>query len=213
MVFQKIEHDLKEWNKLETQEQEKWVGRSKATGLLLGTLPFDEEKRLISELHSSDSSRKRQAMVRLSGLIDEQRNPTKKFFDAYDIRYSNINKNCPISSHARRVNPRKPNGRNERLIFRRGCLYMEEDFADYPKSGILFISFQNDIKIFEEMKRNIAQRKSALTESEERARIKNYYGQELPSKNSFDTLTLGGGYYFIPHIPGKRISQIGQQFF
>ena len=66
MVFQKIEHDLKEWSKLETQEQEKWVGRSKATGLLLGTLSVAEEKRLISDLHSSDSSRQEQAGIRLS---------------------------------------------------------------------------------------------------------------------------------------------------
>jgi Dyp-type peroxidase family len=213
MVFQKIEHNLREWNKLETQEQEKWVGRSKATGLLLGTLSVDEEKRLISELHSTDSSRKRQAMVRLSQLVDEQRNPTKNFFDPYDIRYLNINKNCPISSHARKANPRKPNGRKERLIFRRGCLYMEEGFTDYPKSGIMFISFQNDIKIFEEIKRNLAQHVSTQTKTGQLAKTKNYFDQKLPVSSSFDTLTLGGGYYFIPPIPDKQISQIGQQFF
>jgi len=39
------------------------------------------------------------------------------------------------------------------------------------------------------------------------------YGKDISAKNSFDTLTLGGGYYFIPSIPGKRISNIGQQFF
>jgi Dyp-type peroxidase family len=213
MVFQKIEHDLNEWNKLETHEQEKWVGRSKSTGLLLGTLPVGEEKRLISELHSSDSSRKRQAMVRLSGLIDEQRSPTKNFFDAYDVRYLNINKSCPISSHARRVNPRKPNGQNEKFIFRRGCLYMEEDFADYPKSGILFISFQNDIKIFEEMKRNISQHVSMQTKIKQSEKIRKYSDQKASVNNSFNTLTLGGGYYFIPPILNKKISEIGQLFF
>jgi Dyp-type peroxidase family len=213
MVFQKIEHNLSEWTKLKTQEQEKWIGRSKATGLFLGTLSADEEKRLVSELHSTNSSRQRQAIVRLSQLIDEQRSPTKNFFDAFDIRYLNINKNCPISSHARKVNPRKSNGQKQRLIFRRGCLYMDDDFKEYPKSGILFISFQNDIKIFEEMKRNLARHMSTPTRSEQSPEIKNYFGQKHPASNSFDTSTLGGGYYFIPPIPDKLISQIGQQFF
>jgi Dyp-type peroxidase family len=213
MVFLKIQHNLREWNKLDTQEQEKWVGRSKATGLLLGTLSIGEEKRLLSELHSTDSSKQKQAMVRLSQLIDEQRNPRKNFFDPYDIRYLNINKNCPISSHSRKSNPRQPNGRKEKFIFRRGCLYMEEKFTDYPKSGILFISFQNDIKIFEELKRNIDQRISTPMKTEQPTKIKNYFGKKIPARNSFYTLTLGGGYYFIPPIQNKRISYIGQQFF
>jgi Dyp-type peroxidase family len=211
MVFQKIEHNLREWNKLETQEQEKWIGRSKATGLLLGTLSVDEEKRLMSDLHSTDPSKQRQARIRLSDLIDEQRNPTKNFFDPYDVRYLNIDKNCPISSHARMVNPRKSNG--EKVIFRRGCLYMEEDFSDYPKSGLLFISFQNDIKTFEELKRNIDQHISTPNKTEQSANLEKYPGQKFPVMKLFDTLTLGGGYYYIPPIPDKRISHIGQQFF
>lgn len=210
MVFQKIEHNLIEWNKLNTEEQEKWVGRSKATGLLLGTLSPVEEKRLISELYSKDESIQNAAKVKLSKLINEQRDPTKNFFDSFDIRYLNINKKCPESSHARSVNPRKSAGR-EQLIFRRGCLYMEEDFIEYPKSGILFISFQNDIRIFEVMKKNIAQHISH--EANERKGKVSSYGKNTSTKNLFDTLTLGGGYYFIPSIPGRRISNIGQQFF
>lgn len=212
MVFQKIEHNLIKWNKLNTQEQENWVGRSKATGLLLGTLSPAEEKRLVSELYSKDKSIRSAAKVKLRRLFDEQRDPTKNFFDSFDIRYLNINKNCPESSHARKTNPRKSVGR-EQLIFRRGCLYVEEDFIEYPKSGILFISFQNDIKNFEEMKRNMARHISSHVETNERPGREISYGQDIPPENSFDTLTLGGGYYFIPSIPGRRISNIGQQFF
>lgn len=211
MVFQKIEHDMQEWNKLGTQEQEKWVGRSKATGLLLGTVSVDEEKRLTSDLHSSDSSRQEQARIRLSQLFDEQRDPTKNFFDPYDLRYSNINKNCPISSHARLVNPRKSNG--DKVIYRRGYLYMEEDFSDYPKSGLHFISFQNDIKKFEELKRYLAQHVSTPPKAGLNTNFENYTPREIPTIMPFETLTLGGGYYYIPSIPDKQISHIGQQFF
>jgi len=213
MVFQKIEHNLTEWQKLDIQEQEKWVGRSKATGLLLGTLSINEEKRLVSELNSTNISRQKQAMVRLSQLIDEQRNPRKNFFDPYDIRYMNIYKNCPISSHARKANPRQPNAGRERFIFRRGCLYMQEEFVDLPKSGILFISFQNDIKIFEDLKRKLAQRLGDTAKREQADKTKKYFDQKILVQNSFDTLTLGGGYYFIPPIIDKRISYVGQQFF
>ena len=212
MVFQKIEHNLIEWNKLNREEQEKWVGRSKATGLLLGTLSPVEEKRLVSDLYSKDESIRNAAKVKLRKLFNEQRDPTKNFFDSFDIRYQNINKKCPESSHARKTNPRKSTG-PEQLIFRRGCLYMEEDFVEYPKSGILFIIFQNDIKIFEVMKRNIAQHISPHVETNERSGKETSYGKDISGKNSFDTLTLGGGYYFIPSIPGRRISNIGQQFF
>ena len=42
MVFQKVLHDLDQWRELEVDEQQEWVGRSKATGLLLGTLDEDD---------------------------------------------------------------------------------------------------------------------------------------------------------------------------
>ena len=90
---------------------------------------------------------------------------------------------------------------------------MDDDFVDHPKSGILFISFQNDIKIFEEMKRNLARRMSVTKVTEEPTPMNNYYGKHTHEKISFDTLTLGGGYYFVPPIPNKRISDIGEQFF
>jgi hypothetical protein len=90
---------------------------------------------------------------------------------------------------------------------------MEEDFIEYPKSGILFISFQNDIKIFEVMKRNLAKHISSHVETNERPGKETSYSKDISAKNSFDTITLGGGYYFIPSIPDRRISNIGQQFF
>jgi hypothetical protein len=90
---------------------------------------------------------------------------------------------------------------------------MEEDFSNYPKSGLLFISFQNDIKKFEELKRNIAQHVSTPTKTGLHTKLKDYAGREIPTMKPFDTLTLGGGYYYIPPIPDKRISRIGQQFF
>jgi Dyp-type peroxidase family len=213
MVFQKIEHNLNEWRKLSTLEQEKWVGRSKATGLLLGTLSNSEEKRLISELHSNNSSKRKQAKLRLSELVQEQRNPRKNFFNPFDVRYRNVYKNCPIYSHARKANPRRTNAIKQNFIFRRGFLYMEDEFLGYPKSGILFISFQNDIKAFEEIKRNLSERVNRSYKTEQSARIDNYSHQKQLVKITFDTLTLGGGYYFIPPIPDKKISCIGQNFF
>ena len=109
------------------------------------------------------------------------------------------------------VNPRKSNG--DKVIYRRGYLYMEEDFSDYPKSGLHFISFQNDIKKFEELKRNLDQHVSNLTKEGVHAKFENYTSREIPTIKPFDTLTLGGGYYYIPPILDKRISHIGQQFF
>ena len=54
MVFQKIVHDLDQWRELDVDEQEEWVGRRKATGLLLGTFDTDDEDRkLAADLRSS----------------------------------------------------------------------------------------------------------------------------------------------------------------
>jgi hypothetical protein len=90
---------------------------------------------------------------------------------------------------------------------------MDEHFTDNPKSGILFISFQKDIKMFEELKRNISLHKSSLIETKESPGAQGYFTQKRPGTNSFETITLGGGYYYIPPIPDKSISNIGQQFF
>ena len=54
MVFQKIEHDLERWEKLGVREQEKWVGRSKGTGLLLGTLSSEEDEKLANDCRSNN---------------------------------------------------------------------------------------------------------------------------------------------------------------
>jgi len=213
MVFQKIEHNLNDWHKLDVDQQEKWVGRSKATGLLLGTLSNSEEKRLMTDLHSSDSSNSKKATLRLSELVGGQRNPRKNLFDPYDVRCMNIYKNCPISSHARKANPRGKGSIKQNFIFRRGFLYMDEDFSGYPKSGVLFISFQNDIKTFEDIKRKLSERVNGRRGTEKHTGTNSYYPKKQPVQSTFNTLTLGGGYYFVPPIPDKKISSIGQNFF
>ena len=67
MVFQKIEHNLDQWRGLSLQEQEGWVGRSKRTGLLLGT-PENEDKKFLESLKNGDQN----ARDRLRNLLDEQ---------------------------------------------------------------------------------------------------------------------------------------------
>jgi len=34
-----MEHDLERWQNMDEERQELWIGRSKGTGLLLGTIP------------------------------------------------------------------------------------------------------------------------------------------------------------------------------
>ena len=52
MVFQKIEHDLERWRNMDEEIQELWIGRSKGTGLLLGTLSKNEDRKLAADLYS-----------------------------------------------------------------------------------------------------------------------------------------------------------------
>lgn len=213
MVFQKIEHDLKQWGELDVQAQERWVGRSKVTGLLLGTVSQEKEKKLELDSHSSDPLTQKQALTKLARLVDGQRDPKVAFFDPYDARYYKISKNCPTSSHVRRANPRERQLYSQKgLIFRRGFLYMEEQVVDYPSSGLLFISFQKDIKIFETMQKNLASQKDHELKAGSRDANKTYALKESPSI-TFNTQNLGGGYYFIPPIPNKKISEIGKDFF
>ena len=73
-------------------------------------------------------------------------------------------------------------------------------------------SFQKDIKIFEDMKKHLPQQINHSVTAKQLTDEKNYSNQMTPA-NAFNTQTLGGGYYFIPPIPGKRISEIGQHFF
>jgi Dyp-type peroxidase family len=213
MVFQKIEHNLRDWHKLDTQEQEDWVGRSKATGLLLGTLSNDQEKKLVQDLESRDQLIRANAIKRLGKLIDEQRNPKKNFFNSYDTRTWKINRKCPVSSHVRRTNSRDRIGRVQNYIFRRGYVYMEDEFTGYPKSGLLFISFQNDIKTFEKIKKNMTQHPVLPHNASQPTNAKNYSAHQKSPSKSFNTVTLGGGYYFIPPIPNKKISKIPEDVF
>ncbi len=55
MVFHKIEHDLERWEQIGVGEQERWVGRSKGTGLLLGTLSRQQDEKLANDCRSNNS--------------------------------------------------------------------------------------------------------------------------------------------------------------
>ncbi len=212
MVFHKIEHNLEKWYKLDLATQERLIGRSKATGLLLGTIPKEIEKRLATDLHSGDLTRRNQALKKWSKLINQQKNPKENFFDPYNIKYMDIYKNCPIDSHVRTANPRKLN--NSKLIFRRGYVYMEE-IDQHLKSGLLFISFQKDIKeMFESIHKNTVNNR--FTSNSKNLRYDENHLQNNTTEKGpelFKNITLGGGYYFIPPIPNKKISEIGQEFF
>ncbi|HJT83267.1 MAG TPA: Dyp-type peroxidase [Nitrososphaeraceae archaeon] len=210
MVFNKIEHNLEEWYKLDLPTHEKLIGRSKATGLLLGSLSPDIEQRLVADLRSSNEEKRNQALKRWMQILNHQKNPKENFFNPYDLRYRNINRDCPTSSHVRTANPRQPN--NQRLIFRRGYLYMEGIYQNL-RSGLLFISFQKDIKeTFESIKKKPITNNYASNFTNEK-----YDENELKDKTiikeSFNNTNLGGGYYYIPPIPFKKISEIGQEFF
>ncbi|MGI9010207.1 MAG: Dyp-type peroxidase [Nitrososphaeraceae archaeon] len=210
MVFHKIEHNLKEWYKLDLSTQEKLIGRSKATGLLLGTLSTDTEKKLVADLHSSIPEKRNQAVKKWRQLINHQKNPKENFFDQYDARYTNIVKNCPTTSHVRTANPRHLN--NQKLIFRRGYLYMEGG-DQHLKSGLLFISFQKNIKeTFESIKKNTVSNSYTLN-TKEVAYDKSLLKNDTSVKGSFNNTNLGGGYYYIPPIANRKISEIGQEFF
>jgi Dyp-type peroxidase family len=53
---------------------------------------------------------------------------------------------CPAWSHVRKVNPRGADGTDPRIIFRRGYPFMESSLDNKVRSGLLFVSFQNDIE-------------------------------------------------------------------
>lgn len=150
MVFQKIEHDLDQWRGLSKGEQEEWVGRSKVTGLLLGT-PENEDKKFIEALKNDDPN----AKEKLRKLLNEQGDPEKPFYDS-----ENFKNNVPAWSHVRKANPRQeklPDGKriDKKLIFRRGYIFTESGLNNRTVSGLLFISFQRDIEnSFEFIKKN-----------------------------------------------------------
>ena len=92
MVFQKIEHDLEQWEKLGVREQERWVGRSKGTGLLLGTLSREQDEKLADDCRSNNSMVSQAARSRLKKLLMEQEDPSKPFYSSLilNIRTSNL---------------------------------------------------------------------------------------------------------------------------
>lgn len=265
MVFQKIEHDLEMWRNMAAEKQEEWIGRSKGTGLLLGTLPKDLDRKLASDLHSEIPIVKERATKRWKKLYDEQKDPDRNFFDPRQRQYKNIQFECPVWSHVRKSNPRRADGAARSLIFRRGYLFMEGGLNGMFSSGLLFICFQRDIgKGFEYIKKNFLNNKNfpvpeqrknfSPQELDRRQQYGRFTASELkkgasvPLSPHFDspikmshnpdaqntgkeglsgpselgvhpegqaqvTVTLGGGYYFIPPIPNRQISNIGEQFF
>jgi Dyp-type peroxidase family len=270
MVFQKIEHDLEKWRRLSVREQEKWVGRSKATGLLLGTLSSEEDQKLALDCLSSDVYSREIAQAKLQKLLADQRDPEKEIFNESDQISQSINAECPIWSHVRKSNPRGVDGVPKKIIFRRGYLFMDDGQNSRMSSGLLFICFQKDISSgFEYLKRNylnnknfpvplqrrvftraeLAERhrharfskdelkdlggierttlgmdsrvyKEAIHEAEENdAQNTGRDGLAGPSKLGVNpageyhaTVALGGGYYYVPPIPNKKLEDIAEQF-
>ena len=256
MVFQKVEHDLEKWQSLHEEKQELWVGRSKGTGLLLGTLSKDEDRKLALDLLSTNDFLRGAAIKKWKMLYNQQKSPDTKFYDPAQSQFRGIQLECPVWSHVRKANPRQLDGAADIRIFRRGYLYNDDSVNGKSSSGLLFICFQKDIERgFEYIKKKFLnnvnfpvprQRKSfnhievvkrrqqgRLTTPELQALNKNikYHvddntqntgrdGLSGPSENGVYqdgqfpvTITLGGGYYFIPPIPRKKISEIGEQFF
>jgi Dyp-type peroxidase family len=273
LVFQKIEHDLERWEKLSDKEQERYVGRSKKTGLFIGTLSHSEDEKLALDCRSDDLHTRNVAKSKLKKLLDLQRDPQKGLFDSKDPRLKNISLECPIWSHVRKANPRGADGAERSIIFRRGYLFMEDTIipGDRASSGLLFVCFQRDVKHgFEHIKKHflnnrnfpVPEKRKKFTRQElvfrrSRGRFSEEeltkldasarqslgleglsYTQTREESQDVDaentgreglsgpsqlgvnprgdyplTITLGGGYYFVPPIPKKRISDLGQQFF
>jgi Dyp-type peroxidase family len=264
MVFQKIEHDLQKWRALSVKNQEQWIGRSKATGLLLGTLSKEKDSQLAKELHSEEPNTRRQAMRRWKKLYDEQKDPGKRFFDSSQTQYLNIQTSCPVWSHVRKANPREADGAARSIIFRRGYLFEEGGSEGKFTSGLLFICFQRNIaRGFEYITKNFLKNKDFPVPTlrnftrEESTRRRQHgrfspgelkrmqaqkpvsqYEKALEDSNNPDsqntgreglsgpselgvysqrqtsiTISLGGGYYFVPPIPNKSIKDLSEQFF
>jgi Dyp-type peroxidase family len=257
MVFQKIEHNLGIWLNMTEEKQEQWVGRSKGTGLLLGTLSKREDRKLARDMHSDKENIRRVAMKNWKILYDQQKTPDRRFFDPSQTQYKGIQLECPVWSHVRKANPRQADGAAKALIFRRGYLFVENRSNGESSSGLLFICFQRDIeKGFEYIKKKflnnkgfpVPDRRKTFSSIELRQRrmhgrftpaevtgfntdfIKHAYAEDTqntgrdglsgpselgvyPQGQAVITKILGGGYYFIPPIPKRKISEIGEQFF
>jgi Dyp-type peroxidase family len=162
MVFQKVIHDLDQWRELDVDEQQEWVGRSKGTGLLLGTLDEDDDEELAKKMRAGDKA----ALAQWKKLFNLQSHPELSFFSPELIKdplppdvvkagftvkalqemATRIANRCPAWSHVRKVNPRGADGADFRIMFRRGYPFMESTNDNKLRSGLLFVSFQNDIE-------------------------------------------------------------------
>jgi Dyp-type peroxidase family len=258
MVFQKIEHDLEKWQNMYEEKQELWIGRSKDTGLLLGTLPKDEDRRLASDMRSRDELICRTATKKWKKLYNQQKFPETRFYDPAQTQFRGIQLECPVWSHVRKANPRQADGAAKILIFRRGYLFIEGKGNSTSNTGLLFICFQRNIdRGFEYIKKNFLNNKNfpvpqqrknfnsievqrrhqhgRLTVTELQRLMNGSVTRISPDPDSQSTgneglsgpselgvypqgeipitVTLGGGYYFIPPIPKKKISNICEQFF
>jgi Dyp-type peroxidase family len=271
MVFQKIEHDLEQWKRLSISEQEKWIGRSKRTGLILGTLSREEDEKLASDCRSDDPVIRKIAIGKLKKLLAEQNDPEKNLFDSKNPRLKGIQLECPVWSHVRKTNPRGADGAPKKIIFRRGYLFIEDNLNGRSRSGILFICFQRDISNgFEYIKRNflnnedfpVPELRKGFTKEEmamrhshgcfDTAELKGLgkierndlaleskiYDEKIKGSGSVNsqntgreglngpsrlginplgeflaTVTLGGGYYFVPPLTNGAFSEVGQLFF
>jgi Dyp-type peroxidase family len=193
MVFQKIQHDLDQWRELSLDEQQEWVGRSKGTGLLLGTLSEDDDASLARDLRSNDEKVRKDAALDIEKLLAIQTDPTKRFYDergriidmrgrrrTYKINPAEIRKGVQAWSHVRKANPRREDGEPEIVIFRRGYPFLETGLNNKILSGLLFVCFQKDIQNgFEFIKRNWLNNKNfpvpqkrGFTDDEKRQRHK-----------------------------------------
>jgi Dyp-type peroxidase family len=193
MVFQKIHHDLEQWRELSLDEQQEWVGRSKGTGLLLGTLSEDDDASLDRDFRSNDEKVRKDAALDIERLLAIQTDPTKRFYDergsiievrgrrmTYKINPAEMRKRVQAWSHVRKANPRRENGEPEKIIFRRGYPFVGTGPNNKILSGLLFVCFQKDIQNgFEFIKRNWLNNKNfpvpekrGFTDDEKRQRRK-----------------------------------------
>ena len=193
MVFQKIHHDLEQWRELSLDEQQEWVGRSKGTGLLLGTLSEDDDASLDRDFRSNDEKVRKDAALDIEKLLAIQTDPTKRFYDergsiievrgrrmTYKINPAEMRKRVQAWSHVRKANPRRENGEPEKIIFRRGYPFVGTGPNNKILSGLLFVCFQKDIQNgFEFIKRNWLNNKNfpvpekrGFTDDEKRQRRK-----------------------------------------
>jgi Dyp-type peroxidase family len=155
MVFQKIVHDLDQWRALDRPTQEAWVGRSKGTGLLLGTIPPDEDTALALALRSNDPAVRDPAVEKWESLFKPQTDPTTPFYNhvggdqhPYEGEpvYGDIPNQCPMWSHVRKANQRQEDDQyTAHYVFRRGYPYMENGPDNTISAGLLFVCFQHDL--------------------------------------------------------------------